>query len=69
MTDYPFDELVKKSSIYQEFLAEREEIMKHKWIQSEERGHDVGFDAALIDWTINHRSHWRKKRRTKVRQQ
>ena len=25
-------EFVKQSSLYQEFLAEREEILKHKWI-------------------------------------
>ena len=28
-------EFVKQSSLYQEFLAEREEILKHKWIESE----------------------------------
>jgi hypothetical protein len=25
-------EFVKQSSVYQEFLAEREEILKHKWL-------------------------------------
>ena len=28
-------DFVKQSSLYQEFLAEREEILKHKWIESE----------------------------------
>jgi len=28
-------EFVKQSSLYQEFLAEREEILKHKWLESE----------------------------------
>ena len=27
-------EFVKQSSLYQEFLAEREEILKHKWLES-----------------------------------
>ena len=26
------EDWVKNSSLYQEFLAEREEILKHKWI-------------------------------------
>ena len=28
---------VKNSVLYKEFLAEREEILKHKWIESEKR--------------------------------
>lgn len=62
MKDHSIDSMVESSSLYQEFLAEREEILKHKWLQSEEVGHDIGFDAALVDWAINHRSTWKKKR-------
>ncbi len=29
---------VKNSVLYKEFLAEREEILKHKWIESEKAG-------------------------------
>ena len=54
--------LVKNSSLYREFQAEREEIMKHKWIESERVGHDIGFERALTDWIIKHRSKWRKSR-------
>ena len=43
-------EFVKQSSLYQEFLAEREEILKHKWIESERLGYDIGFERALLDW-------------------
>jgi len=35
-------EFVKRSSVYQEFLAEREEILKHKWLESERVGKDIG---------------------------
>ena len=55
-------ELVKNSSLYREFQAEREEILKHKWIESEKAGHDIGFERALTDWIIKHRSRWRKSR-------
>ena len=37
-------EFVKQSSLYQEFLAEREEILRHKWIESERLGQDIGFE-------------------------
>jgi hypothetical protein len=29
-------------SLYQEFLAEREEILRHKWLESERLGYDLG---------------------------
>ena len=55
-------ELLKNSSLYREFQAERGEILKHKWIESEKAGHDIGFERALTDWIIKHRSRWRKSR-------
>ena len=56
------DDLLKHSTLYKEFQAEREEIMKHKWIESEKAGHDIGFERALTDWIINHRARWRTHR-------
>jgi len=55
-------ELVKESLLYKEFLAEREEILRHKWIESEKAGYDVGFEKALLDWIVKHRSSWRQQR-------
>jgi hypothetical protein len=55
-------DLVKNSVLYKEFLAEREEILKHKWLESEKAGHDIGFEKALLDWIVKHRSAWRDKR-------
>jgi hypothetical protein len=54
---------VKQSSLYQEFLAEREEILKHKWLESERLGYDIGFERALLDWIRKHRESWRAARR------
>jgi hypothetical protein len=56
------NDLLKNSSLYKEFQAEREEILKHKWIESEKAGRDIGFERALTDWIIKHRSKWRKAR-------
>ena len=58
----PSRDFVKQSSLYQEFLAEREEILRHKWIESERLGYDIGFERALTDWIVRHRSKWRKNR-------
>jgi len=55
-------EFVKNSVLYREFLAEREEILRHKWIESEKLGHDIGFERALLDWIVKHRSGWRQER-------
>jgi hypothetical protein len=55
-------DLVRNSSLYREFQAEREEILKHKWIESEKAGYDIGFERALTDWIVNHRAKWRRTR-------
>ena len=60
-------QFVKNSVLYKEFLAEREEILKHKWIESEKAGKDIGFERALLDWIVKHRSSWRNKRMKEAR--
>ena len=47
---------------YGDYLAEREEILSHKWVLSEREGHDAGFEAALMDWVRHHRAQWRRQR-------
>ena len=56
------EDLLKRSSLYREFLAEREEILRHKWLESEKAGRDIGFEEALTDWIVKHRAQWRKER-------
>ena len=60
-------QFVKDSALYKEFLAERAEILKHKWIESEKAGKDIGFERALLDWIVKHRSNWRDRRRKEAR--
>ena len=60
-------QFVKESALYKEFLAERAEILKHKWIESEKAGKDIGFERALLDWIVKHRSNWRERRRKEAR--
>src|SRR5271166_2743626 len=49
-----------KLGFYKEFLAERDEILRHKDVESEKVGCDVGFERALVDWIEKHRSAWRE---------
>lgn len=68
MSNYPQEQassnnLAERSSLYAEFLAERQEILRHKWIESEKAGKDIGFERALLDWTRHHRANWRLRRK------
>jgi len=53
---------IQDTSFYKEFMAQREEIMKHKWYESERAGKDIGFSQALIDWTIKFKNKWLKEK-------
>ncbi len=55
--------MASRSSLYQQFLAERDEILKHKWLESEKAGHDIGFERALLQWIRKHRDQWRANRK------
>src|SRR3989338_10015679 len=59
------EDLLKTSALYREFQAEREEVLRHKWIESEKAGYDIGFERALIDWIVKHRARWSKWRKRK----
>lgn len=38
--------------IVKESRALEEEIQKHKWIESEKAGEDVGYGFARVDWVL-----------------
>jgi hypothetical protein len=56
----------RNSALYREFLLEREEILRHKWYLSEQAGQDVGFEKALLDWIVKHRTDWRSIREKEI---
>jgi hypothetical protein len=59
-------DMLLRSRLYREFSAEREEILRHKWFESEKAGHDIGYDRALISWMVHHRIAWRQGRRSRL---
>lgn len=64
MSVEPIDNLqLVEAPVYREFLLERNEILRHKWFESEKAGHDIGFEKALLDWVIRHRPAWLRQRR------
>ena len=50
------------STAYREFVADREDLMRHKWLLSEKSGRDVGLETALLDWVDHFRVPMRKPR-------
>ena len=59
------DSASRSAAAYRDYLAERDEILSHKWILSEAAGCDVGFEAALLDWVLTSRAAWRRSRTKK----
>jgi len=55
---FSMNALLLNSALYRQFQAEREEILKHKWYESEKAGYDIGFELARTDWIIRHRARW-----------
>ncbi len=50
---------MKNETLYKKFIHMKEEIYKHKWIESEKANKDIGFEQALLDWMGKHRVGWR----------
>ena len=56
----------QKSSLYQNYKAELDEINKHKWIESEKVGYDIGFEKALLDWVMYHKKKFKEARHNRA---
>ncbi len=42
-----------------------EEINKHKWIESQKVGYDIGFDRAADDWITRFADQWERGHESK----
>ena len=60
MTDF------KNSILYKTYHDEVEEINKHKWIESEKAGYDIGWNKALLDWITHHKAEYIKARKNRA---
>jgi hypothetical protein len=55
--------LLRRSLLFRAWQAEREEVLRHKWFESERAGRDVGMDSARVSWVLHHRTRWLNQRR------
>lgn len=60
MAEKPNESGSRDANLYREFLAEREEILRQKWLKSESAGKDVGLETVLVEWAVEARSKWKK---------
>lgn len=44
----------------------RQEIYKHKWIESEKAGHEIGFASAAYDWITQYGETWLNARKKQL---
>lgn len=51
-------ELYERSLYYRHVVDETREIDKHKWIESEKVGKDIGKDKARWSWISHHKNKW-----------
>ena len=49
---------MQNTRLYKHFHEMREEVLKHKWFESERANRDVGFEYALLDWILKHKARW-----------
>jgi hypothetical protein len=54
------DDFAKGTSLYKRSVAIKEEVLRHKWIESEKAGYDIGFEWAMVDWVCRHKSNWER---------
>ncbi len=46
-----------------DIALERIEVLKHKWLESEKVGHDIGMEKAKKSWKKNHAKKWKASRK------
>ena len=44
----------------------KQEIEKHKWIESEKAGYDIGYEKAAEDWLNRYSAQWTQKHLNKT---
>lgn len=43
---------VAASLIVRRWEAMKQDVLVHKWYESERAGHDIGWDRAYVDWNL-----------------
>lgn len=56
-----------RKELYDDFVAERAEILNHQRALSQKAGVEIGFEQAMQDWTEKHRAQWYSRRKKNQR--
>jgi hypothetical protein len=48
------EEWVKNSRLFSHWQEIKQEILQHKWYESERAGCDIGWERAATSWQIHH---------------
>jgi len=52
------EDWIQSTSLFAHWSAMKEQILLHKWYESEKAGRDIGWDKAAANWMIHHRSEY-----------
>jgi len=50
----------RRQKMSRDMKAQEREIERHKYLMSEQAGHDVGWEVARDDWLKHHAAAWRR---------
>lgn len=45
---------IKGSSLFRHWNGIKEDILRHKWYESEKAGYDIGWEKASVDWMVRY---------------
>ncbi|MFH0953781.1 MAG: DUF4032 domain-containing protein [Verrucomicrobiota bacterium] len=43
---------LRNTLLFRQWESMRDDILRHKWYESEKAGHDIGWERACVDWMI-----------------
>lgn len=50
---------LRQTALYRVWSDMKQEILLHKWYESERAGFDIGWDRAAVDWMVRYGCHRR----------
>lgn len=48
------DRWVQQTALYRSWASMKQEILLHKWYESERAGCDIGWERAAVDWFVRY---------------
>jgi hypothetical protein len=52
---------IERSLLVRRWRAMKQDVLLHKWYESERAGRDIGWDRALVDWNLRVRSDFSRR--------